>query len=858
MVKLRVEHGLAACLAVAAFTGMGAPSARAQCSDGFGNGLTCIWDTGTPQLVTFNGAASALGWSSGYLGAAQPQRWVAAPFTITQPNTVITEIHVNYFVNSASQYARYIIWRRNGNTGRLDPVLATAPSCLSGNAICDTGASMGAHLERPEVGDNLVPIPTSGNPNLGTLQPGYLGPANPDMGVTDPRGGDGGLHIFNALTGMQSIALQPGDYYFSFYGDTPVVANTSANLPWFTGADLTAPQFDPALLRNANWRAACFPEGAGNCGDGLPSGFRDNNPTNVSDYNYGANPPPDSRRIWMPAFQLLGQTNFTDCNNNGTNDSTEPGYSSADCDGNGILDFCEWSNNPTLDCDHNHILDSCEFTDTIQIVNGQPVCNQGGDGINDRCQPGWHDCNTNNNADCNDLQNGASDCNGNGTPDECDIASGSPDCNTNGMPDACDIAQGAADCDANGIMDICETADFANDCNTNGTLDRCDILGGEVDCNNNNIPDLCESNAITGRFRDCNTDGIPDNCQTIIDCNTNTVHDPCETNSTINFDAPGPGGPFDYLFPGAPVLTQLERRNNLINLLNSDKTEMTPPVAGQPNGLTAGDFQNSTPITFTHIYFEGGYSAAGLGGNASDDRFTIKIWPHNPSTGLPGTPPAGFSLELFLQNVGATPGQLFRRDTGGGTGQLYQYVVTLASPVTLPAGRHWMEIVYTSTVNTNDWFVGASLGYGTAIHPPPNLVLSVNAGDPDAGQTELWGYTWILGNTPPAAGQVAHIIMGLFRVTPDTNGNSIPDVCESFPGTCPDACRGDLNGDGLVDGTDVDSFVCLLLMQASSPCGNHGLGNGRSGCADLNHDNGISALDVPPFVSGLLAGSCTP
>jgi hypothetical protein len=50
------------------------------------------------------------------------------------------------------------------------------------------------------------------------------------------------------------------------------------------------------------------------------------------------------------------------------------------------------------------------------------------------------------------------DCNGNGVPDAQDIASGaSQDCNGNGVPDECDIADGTSqDCNDNGIPDECE------------------------------------------------------------------------------------------------------------------------------------------------------------------------------------------------------------------------------------------------------------------------------------------------------------------------------------------------------------------------------------------------------------------
>ncbi|MHC5114267.1 MAG: hypothetical protein ACYTGP_07555 [Planctomycetota bacterium] len=88
----------------------------------------------------------------------------------------------------------------------------------------------------------------------------------------------------------------------------------------------------------------------------------------------------------------------------------------ADCDGNGIADFCD------PDCDGDMISDACE------LVAGS-----------------------------------AFDCNGNMLPDDCDIAEGTAqDCNVNGVPDTCDIASAASlDVNGDGIPDECQ---FIDDC----------------------------------------------------------------------------------------------------------------------------------------------------------------------------------------------------------------------------------------------------------------------------------------------------------------------------------------------------------------------------------------------------------
>jgi hypothetical protein len=72
--------------------------------------------------------------------------------------------------------------------------------------------------------------------------------------------------------------------------------------------------------------------------------------------------------------------------------------------------------------------------------------------------PSSADCNGNGVLDSCEIGTGTqSDCNANGKPDSCDIASGySTDCNANGVPDTCDIATGTStDLNANGIPDEC-------------------------------------------------------------------------------------------------------------------------------------------------------------------------------------------------------------------------------------------------------------------------------------------------------------------------------------------------------------------------------------------------------------------
>jgi hypothetical protein len=89
--------------------------------------------------------------------------------------------------------------------------------------------------------------------------------------------------------------------------------------------------------------------------------------------------------------------------------------------------------------------------------------------------------------------------------------------------------------------------------------------------------------------------------------------------------------------------------------------------------------------------------------------------------------------------------------------------------------------------------------------------LSATIGQPDA-------------QTPPVMGGGNFTLTGGFWAA--------ADVCPML---------GDINGDGVIDGQDVQLFVNCLLGSSGTNCG----------CADFNGD-GVSTTDVPLFVAALL------
>lgn len=124
-----------------------------------------------------------------------------------------------------------------------------------------------------------------------------------------------------------------------------------------------------------------------------------------------------------------------------------------DCNSNGQCDTVDGEAGAITDCNHNLIEDGCE------IASGTTL-DRNANGIPDECEP---DCNSNGAPDDYDVTSGYSlDCNGNGQPDECDLASGaSADCNLNNIPDDCDISNGASldeyPAGGDGVPDECQS-----------------------------------------------------------------------------------------------------------------------------------------------------------------------------------------------------------------------------------------------------------------------------------------------------------------------------------------------------------------------------------------------------------------
>ncbi len=130
------------------------------------------------------------------------------------------------------------------------------------------------------------------------------------------------------------------------------------------------------------------------------------------------------------------------------------------------------------------------------------------------------------------------------------------------------------------------------------------------------------------------------------------------------------------------------------------------------------------------------------------------------------------------------------------------------------------------------------------------LYIIQSAQPSDQGQ-----YSCVVSNDCSSAGST-HLSGGYLTVQDgvDCNGNGIPDICDirvgysadtngnGIPDECEVPCPADFNGDGGVDGADVEAFFTAWTNAEES--------------ADVNEDGGVDGADVETFFSYWEAGAC--
>lgn len=319
------------------------------------------------------------------------------------------------------------------------------------------------------------------------------------------------------------------------------------------------------------------------------------------------------------------------------------------------------------------------------------------------------------------------------------------------------------------------------------------------DCNNNGLMDQDELAA--GTAHDFNFNGILDSCDlaagTSLDCNGNGIVDEAEVGNVnppvylVDDGAPGGQGLLNALgYPG-------DEESGYMAWLN----QFTVAVGRETIGGILPQF--------IPLYVPNGTA------------FTVHLWSdpngdRNPNDAVllasaPGVMSAGLSVVPIPATHIGPPGTHFFAG-------IVMHILDWST--TTPASYDDSSSMRAS------WVAWSATGID-----PNNLPFAENL---QSTTTFLGGGNFMVRALPAS---------GVTQV-PDDNNNGIPDSCESLP--C-HTTAGDMNGNGAVNGADIQGFVaCHLLGPAiTSGCA----------CADMNlpqPDGQLTGLDVPLFVNKLL------
>ena len=353
------------------------------------------------------------------------------------------------------------------------------------------------------------------------------------------------------------------------------------------------------------------------------------------------------------------------------------------------------------------------------------------------------------------------------------------------------------DCNGNGIPDNQDIANgTSQDCNGNGLPDECESVR---DCNHDGINDICElagndcnHNGIPddcdAGHEDCNNNGILDQCEaTFVDCNHNGHLDSCDIANGTSQDCNGNGVPDECELPSSAKAADV--CGNALFITPGFTYTGSNSAATTDAGSGASCGTSGLDVYYRYRPITNGTLSLSLcAGTAFDTVMSLH-------TGCPGTTANQVSGACDDDGCG----------TGGGPSVINNIAVTKGT---------------TYLIRISGWGSPAATGSFTlTITGPTGVGDCNNNGIPDTCEI--------------ANGE-------------DANGNGIPDSCEPYPACA--TCQGDLNGDSLVNGADVQSFIaCYLAFPTVLP---------SCGCADLNGNHQVNSTDVGLFVNKLLAGGC--
>lgn len=462
------------------------------------------------------------------------------------------------------------------------------------------------------------------------------------------------------------------------------------------------------------------------------------------------------------------------------------------------------------------VVDDCDAdgtTDADEILGGADDCNS--NGVPDSCE---NDCDSDGVPDaCEVTPVGPEpDCNSNGVPDGCE-----PDCNSNGIPDECDVPPlgAGADCNGNYVPDECDPQD---DCNSNGIADICDLANQtSQDCNNNDLPDECDVPPI-GAGNDCNFNLIPDECEPQTDCNGNLVADICDIGGGSSLDCNSNGTPDECEF-------------DVLVALNSFSFESGTLPAGW---LSTGLWHISSLCPRASVC--NGSKWAYYGQDTTCNFNTPPSANSGVMTAASISIPAN-AVSATLRYCSAYIGQGGNSNVAGLDWAWVSINGVEADDVSASGVQSdWEE----RTVNLSA-FIGQSITLRWHFDSRSAVLNTLLGWQVDGIVVEA-----VIDDLHDCNGNglldSCEVEDGLAA---DCNQNGILDECEgSVPCTCGATVYGDLDGNSLVNGNDIDEFVlCLLNGDPQTP---------GCECADMNQNGVINDVDTTLFVKCLISEIC--
>jgi subtilisin-like proprotein convertase family protein len=334
------------------------------------------------------------------------------------------------------------------------------------------------------------------------------------------------------------------------------------------------------------------------------------------------------------------------------------------------------------------------------------------------------------------------------------------DCNTNGSPDECDITD---DCNTDGVPDECEF-----DCNTNNINDAC-----ETDCNTNGLADVCDIGS--GTSTDLDADGVPDDCQ---DCNANGVPDSLDISGVTSEDCNS---------NNVPDECDLDCNANGV----ADECDIAGDTSDDCNSNGIPDECDVGLFAGLQLNFEAEIPDGGSG--------FFLVAPINLAAGT--GPIADVDIGVDIEHTW---------DSDLDLTAVHETTVVLLATAVGGSGDNFTGTVFDDEAATS---ITAGVAPFTGDFQPDPDLLSAFDGQSPSGFWALAVEDFVADDTGTLHSWTLFLTIG--GGSDDLNTNGIPDECEEVDcATCP----GDMNGDGLIDGDDIQCFVECKINGSTTTC----------------------------------------